>query len=75
MNTDSDEEKIINYNMALCTQHSVLLKKKQRWLNRDISSEDVNNLSQNHNEINGMDCEEAISKEIDTVQGPTSYNK
>ena len=28
MNTDSDEEKIINYNLALCTQDSVLLEKK-----------------------------------------------
>ena len=26
MNTDSDEEQIINYNMALCTQDSMLLK-------------------------------------------------
>ena len=28
MNTDSDEEKIVNYNMALCAQDSVSLKKK-----------------------------------------------
>ena len=28
MNTDSDEEKIINYNVALCTQDSVLMEKK-----------------------------------------------
>ena len=28
MNTDSDEEKIINYNMALCAQDSVSLEKK-----------------------------------------------
>ena len=75
MNTDSDEEKIINYNMALCTQDSVSLEKKRRWLNRDIPSEDVNNLSQSHNEINGIDHEEAINKETDTVQGPTSYDE
>ena len=30
MNTDSDEEKKIKYNMALCTQDSVSLEKKQR---------------------------------------------
>ena len=28
MNTDSDEEKIINYNMALCPQDSMSLEKK-----------------------------------------------
>ena len=60
MNTDSDEEKILNYNMALCAQDSMSLEKKRRRLNRDIPSEDVNNLSQSHNKINEMDCEEAI---------------
>ena len=75
MNTDSDEEKIVNYNVALCTQDSMLLEKKQRWLNREIPSEGVNNLSQSHNEINGIDHEETINKETDTVQGPTSYDE
>ena len=75
MNTDSDEEKIVNYNVALCTQDSVSLEKNRRWLNRDIPSEDVNNLSQSHNEISGIDRKEAINKEIDTVQGPTSYDE
>ena len=28
INTDSDEEKIIIYNMVLCTQDSVLMEKK-----------------------------------------------
>ena len=28
-----------------------------------------------HNEISGIDCEEAINKEINTVQGPTSYDE
>ena len=28
MNTDSDEEKIANYNVALCTQDSVSMEKK-----------------------------------------------
>ena len=28
MNTDSNEEKIVNYYMALCTQDSVFLEKK-----------------------------------------------
>ena len=75
MNTDSDEEQIIKYNVALCTQDSVSLEKKQKWLNRDIPSEDKNHLSLSHNEISKVDNEEAINKEIDTVQGPTSYDK
>ena len=36
MNTDSDEEKNVKYNVALCTQDSVSLEKKRRWLNGDI---------------------------------------
>ena len=52
MNTDSDEEQIIKYNVALYTQDSVSLEKKQRWLNRDIPIEDKNQLSLSHNEIN-----------------------
>ena len=62
MNNDSGEEKIINYNVALCAQDSVSLEKKQRRLNRDIPSEDVNNLSQSHNEISGIDHEEQLTK-------------
>ena len=75
MNTDSNEEQIVKYNVALCAQDSVSLEKKQRWLNRDIPSEDKNNLSQSHNEIRKIDNEEAFNKEIDTVQGPTSYDE
>ena len=33
MNTDSDEEQIVKYNVALCTQDSVSPEKKQRRLN------------------------------------------
>ena len=75
MNTDSDEDKIVNYSVALCAQDSVSLEKKQRQLIRDIPSEDVSNLSQSHNEISGINHEEAINKEFDTVQCPTSYDE
>ena len=75
MNTDSDEEKIIKHNVALYAQDSVSLKKKRRWLNRDIPSEDENNLSQSHNDISEIDDKEATNKKIDTIQGPTSYDK
>ena len=56
MNTDSNKEKIINYNVALCAQDSVSLEKKQRWLNRDIPSENVHSIIQRHNKINEIDC-------------------
>ena len=75
MNTDSDEEQIVKYNVALCAQDSVSLEKKQRRLNRDIPSEEENHLSLSHNEISEVDNEEAINNEINTVQGPTSYDE
>ena len=75
INTDSDEEQIVKYNVALCSQDSVSLEKKRRRLNRDIPSEDKNHLSLSHNEISKVANEEAINNEIDTVQGPTSYDK
>ena len=75
MNTDSDEEQIIKYNVALCAQDSVSLEKKRRWLNREIPSEDENYLSLSHNEISKVDNKEGINNEIHTVQGPTSYDE
>ena len=74
MNTDSNEEQVVKYNVALCAQDSVSLEKKQRRLNRDIPSEDENQLSLSHNEINRTDNQEAINKENNTVPGPTSYD-
>ena len=59
LKTDSDEESIIKYNLALCTQDSVSLEKKRRQLNRDIPSEAETQLS-------------LINKENDTVPCPTS---
>ena len=74
MNTDSDEEPVVKYNVALCAHDSVSLEKKRRRLNRDIPSEAENQLSLSHNEINRTDNEEAINKEKATVPGPTSYD-
>ena len=75
MNTDSNEEKNINYNMALCTQDSLSLEKKQRWLNGDIPSENVHNISQSNSAINETNREKVINKETNTVQCPTSYDE
>ena len=61
MNTDSDEDSVIKYNVALLTHDSMSLEKKQRRLNRDIPSEDKNQLS-------------LLNKENDTVQGLTNHD-
>ena len=61
MNTDSNEEPTVKYNVALCTQDRVSLEKKRRQLNRDIPSEDKNQLSLSHNKINRTDNDEAIN--------------
>ena len=74
MKTDSDEEPVIKYNVALCTQDSVSLEKKRRRLNRDITSEEESQLSLSHNTINRNDNEDAINEEKDTVPCPTSNN-
>ena len=40
LKTDSDEEPVVKYYVALCAQDSVSLEKNPRRLNRDIPSED-----------------------------------
>ena len=39
LKSDSDEEAIVKYNVALCTNDSVSLEKKRRRLNRNTPSE------------------------------------
>ena len=75
MNTDSDDERNVNYTVALRAKDSVSLEKKQRRLNRDIPSENVHNISQRHNDINETDRKMVINKETNTVQGPISNDK
>ena len=75
MNTDSDEEKNINYNVALSAQDSVSLEMKPRRVNRDIPSENVHNISQRHNEINETNREMVINKETNTVQQQVTTKK
>ena len=61
MNTDSDEDPVIKYNVALHAHDSVSLEKKQRWLNRDMHSEDKKQLN-------------LFNKEEDTIQGATNHD-
>ena len=62
MNTDSDDEKVIKYNVALLAKDSVSLEKKRRRLNRDIPSEATNHLSR-------------FNEKSDTNQGLTSQDE
>ena len=71
LKTDSDEETVVKYDVALCALDSVSLEKKQRRLNRDIPSEDESRLSLSHNAINRTGTEYALNEEKDTVPRPT----
>ena len=72
LKTDSDEEPVVKYNVAVCAQDSVSLEKKRRRLNRDIPSEDESQLSLSHNVITRTDNEDGLNEEKDTVPCPAS---
>ena len=59
LNTDSDDEQVIKYDVALLATDSVSLEKKRRRLNRDIPSEAPNHLSR-------------LNENSDTKQGLTT---
>ena len=56
LKTDSEDESIVKYNLAHCTQDSVSLEKKRRRLNRDIPSEAKSQLSLNNKANNTVPC-------------------
>ena len=62
MNTESDNEQVIKYNVALLATDSVSLEKKRRRLTRDIPSEATNHLSR-------------FNEESDTKQGLTTQDE
>ena len=62
MNTDSDDEQVIKYNIALLATDSMSLEKKRRRLNRDIPSEATNHLSR-------------FNEECDAKQGLTTQDE
>ena len=59
LKSDSNDDSIVKYNVALCVKDSVSLEKKRRRLNRNTPSETESQLS-------------LINREIDTVPRPTS---
>ena len=61
LKSDSDEEPIVKYNVALCVKDSVSLEKKRRRLNGNTPNETESQLS-------------LINRAIDTVPHPTSNN-
>ena len=72
LETDSDEDAVVKYDVSLCAQDSVSLEKKRRRLNRDIPSEDESQLSLSHNVINRTDNKDTLNEDTDTVPRPTS---
>ena len=62
MNTESNDEQVIKYNVVLLATDSVSLEKKRRRLNRDIPSEATNHLSR-------------FNEENDTNQGLTTQDE
>ena len=62
LNTDSDDEQDIKYDVALLATDSVSLEKKRRRLNRDIPSEAPNQLSR-------------LNEDSDIKQGLTTHDK
>ena len=59
LKSDSNDEPIVKYNVALCVKDSVSLEKKRRRLNRNTPNETESQLS-------------LINRAIDTVPRPTS---
>ena len=59
LKSNSDEERIVKYNVALCVKDSVSLEKNRRRLNRNTPNETESQLS-------------LINRAIDTVPRPTS---
>ena len=62
LNTDSDDEQVIKYDVALLATDSISLEKKRRRLNRDIPSEAPNHLSR-------------LNEDSDTKQGLTTQDE
>ena len=81
MDTDSDKDQIVKYNMALLANDSVTLKKRRR-LNRDIPSEDNSQLSLLNKENNaeqdltehgeGIESQEAWTMGMPSIDGDIS---
>ena len=72
--TKSEEEEIVNYNVALCANDSMSLERKRRQLNENTPNENVYDVSQSDVSINENTTVNSFNDEVTTVQGPTDDN-
>ena len=70
MNTDSDEDQITKYNVALLVNDCVTLEKKRRQLNRDIPSEDNSQLCLLNKE---NDAEQDLTANDDEIESQEAW--
>ena len=70
MNTDSNKDQIVKYNVALLANDSVTLKKKRRRLSRDIPSEDNSQLSLLNKE---NDAKQDLTKRGDEIKSQEAW--
>ena len=71
MKTQTEEEDEIMYNMALCANDSVSLKKRRRQLNKNTPNKTVHDVHQSDVSLNENTTRNSFSNELKTVQGPT----
>ena len=74
-NTQSEEEEEIKYNMALCTNDSLLLEKKRRRLNENTPDENVHDVSQSDISINEYPTRNSFNNEVTTVHNKIKSQK
>ena len=70
MNTDSNDEQVDKYNVALLAKDSVSLEKKRRRLNRDIPSETTNQLSRFNEE---SDTKQGLPSQDDEIESQEAW--
>ena len=68
--TQSEEEDEIKYNVALCTNDSVSLRRKEGDLNEDMPNEIIHDVSQSDILLNENATRNIFNNEVTTVQGP-----
>ena len=70
LNTDSDDEQDIKYDVALLATDSVSLEKKRRRLNRDIPSEAPNHLSRLNK---GSDIKQGLTTQDEEIESQEAW--
>ena len=71
MKPQSEEEEEAKCNVALCTNDSMSLKKKRRWLNETMPDKNIHDVSQSDISLNENPTRSTFNNEATIVQGPT----